>query len=234
MTLLARNRLRGAAARTARRARIGMRRIRRDNRAIAMVEFALLMPFLVSAGMGGIEIGNMALVHTRMSQIALSSADNVSRIATGSALGLPQVRETDINDAFAGAELSSGSMRLGRYGRIIVSSLQRNADGGQTIAWQRCYGDRDAYSNYGVEGTGATGTAFPGMGPEDQEVTAPVGSAVIYVELEYEYQPLVFSRIPWNRVVRTEAAYNIREARDLSQVYNPSPAATVNRCPPRP
>src|SRR3546814_13154337 len=44
------------------------------------------------------------------------------------------------------------------HGRIILSSLERNDDGGQWIHWQRCYGDLDVESSYGEAGDGEEGT----------------------------------------------------------------------------
>src|SRR3546814_1196324 len=67
------------------------------------------------------------------------------------------------------------------HGRIILSSLERNADGGQQIHWQRCYGDLDVASSYGEAGDGEEGTDFPGMGPDGAEVTAAAGAAVMFV-----------------------------------------------------
>src|SRR3546814_7043487 len=130
----------------------------------------------------------------------------------------PQVREVDINEVFAGAERQAAGLDLENNGRIILSSLQRNDDGGQTIKWQRCYGNMEVASAYGVEGTGATGTDFKGMGPVGREVTASAGTAIMFVEVTYEYQPLLFGDWLGPRTIRSTAAYNIHAARDLSGV----------------
>lgn len=202
----------------------------RDKRGVAMIELGITLPFMVLLGFGGLEIASLTLANTRMSQIALSTADNASRIAFGSGLSLPRVREVDINDVFRGAELQADGLELGERGRVILSSLEQNPDGGQWIRWQRCYGDMDVDSAYGVQGTGATGTAFPGMGPEGREVTADMGTAVMFVEIIYEYKPLLYGKWLGPKEIRSTAAFNIREARDMSQVYNPNPAAVVANC----
>lgn len=216
-----------------RRAKSGMARLlrlARDSRATVMVEMAFTLPLLVFVGFGGLEIANLTLVNTRISQAALSAADNASRIAYGSNLSLPRVREVDINEVFTGIDQQAAGLNFRNNGRIILSSLERNADGGQWIHWQRCYGAYPASSSYGLEGTGKTGTGFAGMGPAGREVTAVAGTAVMFVEVVYKYQPLAFANWLGPRVIRTTAAFNIREGRDLSQVYNPSPAATKSSC----
>lgn len=193
----------------------------RDRRATVLVEMAFCIPFLIFVGFGGLEMANLTFAHTRISQIGLSAADNASRIAVGNNLSLPRVRELDINEVFTGVQEQGGNLDFAAHGRIILSSLERNGDGGQTIKWQRCFGNLNVDSSYGVEGDGATGTDFPGMGPAGGEVTAATGTAVMFVEIVYEYQPLLYGEWLGEKTIRSTAAFNIREARDLSQVYGP-------------
>lgn len=209
-----------------RRARIAGRRLSRNARGAVMIEMAFAIPLLVMIGFGGLEIANLTLVNTRISQIGLSVADNASRIAAGSNLALPQVREADINEVFAGIEKQGDGLDFQEHGRIILSSLQRNNDGGQTIKWQRCYGKLAVSSAYGPEGTGATGTSFAGMGPKGKEVTAAGGSAVMFVEITYKYQPLLYGKWLGPKTIHSTAAFNIRETRDLTQVYSPGTKAS--------
>lgn len=194
-----------------------------------MLEMAFSIPFLVLVGFGGLEIANLTLVNTRISQIGLSVADNASRIAAGSNLALPQVREADINEVFAGVEKQGGGLNFKENGRIILSSLERNDDGGQWIHWQRCYGDLDIESEFGPEGTGETGTDFAGMGPSGQEVTAAQGTAVMFVEVSYNYQPLLYGKWLGARTIKSTAAFNIREARNLTGgVFAPGDPSTCD------
>lgn len=192
-----------------------------DDRATVIIEMAFAVPLLVVLGFGGLEMAYLTLANTRISQIGLSAADNASRVAAGASLSLPQIRELDINELFTGVEEQAEGLDFKKHGRIILSSLERNADGGQWIHWQRCYGDLKVISSYGVEGTGKTGTTFKGMGPTNREVTAASGTAVMFVEIVYEYQPLAFGAWLGPRTIRSTAAFNIRESRDLNKVYSP-------------
>lgn len=205
--------------------RIAARRLLRNARGAVMIEMAFVIPLLVLIGFGGLEIANLTLVNTRISQLGLSVADNASRIAAGSNLALPQVREADINEVFAGIEKQGSGLDFQEHGRIILSSLQRNDDGGQTIKWQRCYGKLAVSSAYGPEGTGATGKSFVGMGDKGKEVTAAGGTAVMFVEITYTYQPLLYGKWLGPRTLKSTAAFNIRETRDLTQVYSPGTKA---------
>ncbi len=219
-----------------RRAKIALRRrarhLRRDTRALAMIEMAVTLPTLLLLSFGGLEISSLMLAHTRISNIALSVADNASRIASDSGLANPQVREVDVNDVFRGAQIESGTMNLLANGRVILSSLELNDDGGQWIHWQRCYGNMNMSSAYGPQGTGATGTGFAGMGEDGKEVKAGESNPIMFVEITYRYQPAVLASL-YNAPIDIdyEAAFAVRDARDTSQIFNPNPSATVATCP---
>lgn len=206
------------------------RRLRRETRAVAMIETAFTIPTLLFTSFAGLEIANLMITHTKVSALALAAADNASRIAAGSNLAQPQVREVDVNDVFTGSQLQSGSLDLKAHGRIILSSLETNIQGGQWIHWQRCYGDRPYGSSYGKEGQGLTGTTFAGMGATGKEVRASPGAPVMFVEVFYDYAPFMFASWIGSKGIRYTAAFNVRDARDTSQIYNPAPAALRNTC----
>ena len=100
-----------------------LRRLRRDRAAISAVEFALVTPLMMTVGLGTIELANMTLVYTRVSQVAIQVADNTSRAkqATGSSGAM--MREYDVNDAFAQASLVYSWLDLYNYGRVIFLRL---------------------------------------------------------------------------------------------------------------
>ncbi len=222
--------LRLLGLRLARRARRARRaRLVQDSRATVMIEMAFCIPLMVLLGFGGLEMANLTLANTRISQIGLGVADNASRIAIGSNLSLPRIREIDVNEVFTGAEKQAGGLDLKARGKVILSSLERNDDDGQWIHWQRCYGNLAVQSSFGKQGDGATGTAFKGMGPVGKEVKAPLGSAVMFVEIVYTYKPLAYGKWLGARTIRSTAAFNIREGRDLDQLY-PSAGVTPSTC----
>ena len=203
----------------------------KDVRATIMIEMAFAIPILVLVGFAGMEIANATLAQSRISQIALSLADNASRITGGSSLSQSLVRERDINEIFSAAKYQSGELDIEAHGRIILSSLELNADDGQWIHWQRCFGNLAHASSYGNEGAGSSGTGFAGMGTADSEIKAIGGTAVMFVEIAYTYQPIVYGEWLGTKTFTTTAAYHIREDRDLSSgVVNPEPQSSVSGC----
>lgn len=198
---------------------------------VAAIEFALSLPFLLLAGLYGVETANLAVTTMRISQIAMQIADDASRIGNQSTLQDKKVYESDINDLLLGGSLQGGGLDLLKNGRVILSSLEvAPGTSNQYIHWQRCKGLVRTTSAYGSEGTGATG-GLPGMGPADSLVTANAGDAVMFVEITYDYQPIVGPMFSPSRRISTTASFNVRDSRDLSQVYqldasNPAPVAS--------
>lgn len=214
-----------------------LRRLRRDNRAVAMTEFALAAPLMLTAGLGGLEAANLAVTHMKISQAAMQIADNASRIGDETVLKDRPISETDIIDLLMGADLQTGGkLDLYKFGRVILSSLETDpADPDQQwIHWQRCMGEFDATSSYGVEGDGLGDPSFVGMGPAGLEVMAMPGDAVMFVEIVYEYQPIITDAWVGDRMIRAHAAFTVRDDRDLSQIHQEDPldpveAATCNK-----
>jgi Flp pilus assembly protein TadG len=211
-----------------------------DQSGAMIIEFAFTIPVFVLLSMTALELVNLALAHMRVSQIAMTVADNLSRAKTSVPLGLPRLREVDVNDTLLGAGIQGSSLfDVLDNGRIIVSSLQRNSSGRQTIAWQRCKGTLNVASAYGVQGATqpSTGTSgFQGMGRSTSLVRAEANSAIIFAEVVYDYQPMIGEWLLGTIRLRKEAAYYVRDDRDLvggtagNGMYNPSPSATVSAC----
>jgi len=199
---------------------------------VAVVEFALALPILIAVGMLGLETAHLAVVNMRISQVAAHIADNASRIGDGSLLENRRIYESDIIDVLQGADIQAGSeIDLYTHGRVVISSLQYDDEtSSQFIKWQRCLGDKAFVSAYGGEGTGLDGTLL-GMGPAGEVVTAMSGEPVIFVEVAYDYQPLITNALAPNRVIRAEASFLVRDDRDTTQIYqrnatSPDPVLT--------
>jgi hypothetical protein len=209
-----------------------LRALWKNRSGVAIVEFALATPVVLSVSLAGLELTNFTLAKMRVSQLALHVADNGSRIGTNSLLTDPQISETQINDLITGANLQSGNLGLLARGRVIISSLEPDPSnsGKYYIHWQRCKGLKNVTSSYGTQGT----NNMTAMGPTARQVTAPTGSGVIYVEIVYDYKPLVFTRLVPSSTIREVAAMTVRDRRDFNGnsgvgVYN-TEGATASAC----
>lgn len=207
-----------------------VRRLRRDCSGVAMIEFAYTVPVFLVLMSGGLELTNYAAMHMRISQVAVSLADNASRAKQSVVSGVPRIREADVNEVFAAAVMQAEGLELRDRGRLILSSVEANPQGGQWIHWQRCFGGAGYPSSFGREGNGATGTGLTGVGPAGRQIAAEPGSAIMFVEVVYDYRPLMFGDFVNNAPIRKTAAMYVRDNRDLTAIYNPSPSATPSRC----
>lgn len=211
------------------------RRLKRNTSGLAAIEFALTLPFLLGAGLMGLEVANRTIVEMRISAIASQMADNAARIGDQSMLAKRKIYEFDINDLLYGAEYQ-GAERLDLYqhGRVIISSLEvvPGTEDQQYIHWQRCMGAKNHNSSYGAEGDGEI-NGISGMGPVGSQVIAFEGEAVMFVEISYDYQAIFIPPFGFDDEVQAIASYPVRSDRDLTQIYqrdesDPDPIAACD------
>lgn len=218
-----------------RRVRALANRLKADRKGLALTEFAFSLPILLAIGMYGFETANLALSNLRVSNIAMIVADNNARVRDS-------IDEANVIEIMVGAKATGTGMGLAENGRIIVSSLEPTTDGtAQWIRWQRCDGALNVASNYGAPktstGTNITnGTEFyatnrssassapssqshssarlGSVGPAGRQIMAQPGTAVILVEIIYNYQPIVGNWVFGPTQIRYENAFIVRQRTD--------------------
>jgi hypothetical protein len=197
-----------------------LRRLWSAEQGVALIEFAVSLPVLLMLGLGGIELANFAVAHLRTSQIALTTADNASRVRES-------IDEADVNELFLGSEIAGSSFKFKENGRITLSSLEVNPKGdGQWIRWQRCMGDKSYPPQYGRQGKGKNDRSLQAMGPPGRQIAALPGTAVMFVEAAYDYQPIVPNPFTSATTITYTAAFNVRE-RDSNAITNLSNRAAA-------
>jgi hypothetical protein len=203
-------------------------RLRRDTSGLALLEFAFSLPIFLTMSLTGAELTNYIITRMRVSQIALQVADNAARIGSGTQLEAKKITEADINDLLTGAGLQSGELNLLTRGRVIVSSLEPDTTnaGKFTIRWQRCGGLQAPVSRYGIAGA----KNLAGMGPAPQ-ITAPADGVTMFVEVFYDYQPLIKTSLSPSTSMDEIASMMVRDRRDTSDDSklgngNPNPNPT--------
>lgn len=234
-------------------ARLAMlaRSLRRDRSGLALMEFAFTLPIVMAMGGWGVELSYFAVSNLRVSQAAVNLADNASRVGLVTGTNVTQLREVDINDVLQGTKLESAGIKLTQFGRITLSSLENVQQAQDTarvqrIHWQRClgmmagagydsgYGSTDAADGTTVDTPSSRaneGIAKPnGMGDAGKEVKAPNDSGVMFVEVNYRYRPLFGSMFVSPQIIHYTQSFVVRDNRDFTRIYNPSPTATLSTC----
>jgi len=205
-----------------------MRQFRSDVRGLALVEFAITAPILITLGLAGAEVTNMAVAVMRVNQISTAISDNIARVRDS-------IDEADVNEALLSAKFIGTGINFNANGRVVASSVEPNGQtgttAGQYIRWQRCTGAlnvTDSQPKYGIEGKGLNNASLPYMGASTRKIVAGSGSALIFVEVTYKYQPLVSARFFGTPVLRSESVYNVRERN--SQVLGTVAGTTASVC----
>lgn len=214
--------------------------LRKDRSGLALVEFAISLPFFLGLAVAGVETANYAATTMQVNQIVVHVADNAARMGTNSLLSAKRVSEIDINDVFTGARHEGRGLLVDGFhpyrdpgtnqvvqrgnARIFMSSVEPvsnpNNSSKYKLAWQRCSGPGTHYQPlYGKVGTHSN---VDGVGPAGRQITAPDYGAVMFAEMHYHYTPMLelgFSNLVERDLVAT-AAMIVRDSRDFTQIYN--------------
>ncbi|KQN70808.1 TadE/TadG family type IV pilus assembly protein [Sphingomonas sp. Leaf62] len=196
-------------------------------RGVALLEFALALPVVLTIGLCAVELCNFGVQQLRLSQATQTLADNISRVGVDTNAATQQLREADVNEVIGGLRRQTEALGVTTNGRVTISSLETK-DGAQWIHWQRCVGLKrgPGYdSSFGREGDGGTsGSTFRGMGDPAKPVQAPDRAAVIFVEINFDYQPLLPTFFLGNPKLQQTAAFIVRDNRWLQDgVRDPVP-----------
>lgn len=192
-----------------------LRRLHRDSSGLAMLEFAFTLPIFATLCLGGAELTNFIITKMRVSQIALHLADNAARIGSGTQLQAKTISEADINDLLIGADMQSGELGLLANGRVIISSIEPdpNNTGKSMIRWQRCKGNKTSLSsNYGSAGDNNK----TGFGPTGRQVAAATDGVTMFVEVRFQYKPLIKTSLSPDTEFDEIASMMVRDRRDTS------------------
>lgn len=212
-----------------------LRRLKRNQSGLAMVEFAVSLPFFIGLVVGGVETANYASVIMQLNQITLHTADGAARIGSSTVNANKTISEAQIKDVFEGALREGDRIAVGGSHSytdpitgvpsirgntlIILSSVEQTQPFNAStpryrIRWQRCTGTATFYtSNYG---TRSNSTSVTGIGPTGRQVVPPPDGVLMFVELQYYFRPLIvngFSRLT-NRTISQIASAVVRENRD--------------------
>lgn len=208
-----------------------LRRLRDDRSGLALLEFAFILPIFIVLSLTGAEVTNYIITRMRVSQMALHLADNAARLGVGSLLQAKTIREKDINDMFVGTDLQAGELDIFDKGRVIVTSVEPmanpNTTGKYKMAWSRCKGLTSYTPRYKRAGMSNT-TNQNGFGI-DEKVKAPDDGATMFIEVYYQYTPLVKTSLSPSTTMTEVASMMVRDRRDLTRIYN-AEAVTPSTC----
>jgi hypothetical protein len=168
--------------------RLFRRNLRRNERGMAFMEFALMSPVLLGMILGGLEFAHYMAAGQKIQKLAHMTADLVARSTL-------QPNEAQINDIFLALDVAARPFTVRDDGRVILTGIvgivnTETGDVENKLVWQRCSGDAARFqSAYGEEDE---------LTPEERPnvelpggVVVPQGQMVVVSEVHLRYRPLL-------------------------------------------
>jgi Flp pilus assembly pilin Flp len=152
-----------------------LRRLKRDVRGVAAIEFALLLPVLIALLIGCLEVTFKIWSTQKAEKLAVTLSDVVAQSTAVTSADLTQLTGAvdKIMDPFPfGAD----------KGKVIISSVYwEQGDDQPVVNWQCSYGGYSASSKFGTQGADATLPDGFTLNEKDN---------IIITEVFYEYEPI--------------------------------------------
>jgi Flp pilus assembly protein TadG len=143
-------------------------KVARDERAVSAVEFALLLPVMVTLYLGTVEISQGIAADRKVSLTARTAADLVSQVTSVSNSDM-----TNVLDATTTVMAPYSSSNL----KVTVTSITIDANSNATVSWS-CTKNGTAYAK------GATVSSLPAA-------LKVASSTLIWSEVTYSYKPTI-------------------------------------------
>jgi Flp pilus assembly protein TadG len=153
---------------------------RRNDRGVAAIEFALILPILALLLLGCFEVPKLVLLYQKIARTSSGVADLVAQADN-------PLTTNQMTDIFIAAQNMMQPYDLLTNGEVIVSSVNNPDNNGVIITWQVTMGADTTPSKLGAANT--SNPPLPsGIGPASNE-------EVIATEVYYNYTPIFKSYI---------------------------------------
>jgi Flp pilus assembly protein TadG len=100
--------------------------LRRDQRGVSAVEFAMLLPLMLTLYLGAVELSQGVSIHRKVTLTARTVADLASQVTT--------INNTDMTNMLKAAEAVIAPFPPGEL-KVTVSAVNIDANGVATVAW---------------------------------------------------------------------------------------------------
>ena len=174
-----------------------LRRLCRACEGVSLIEFAMMAPVITFLMLGGVETGRYVLLQQKLSRLAISTSDLMSRAQAATV--------EDIEQVFAAAEYSMQPFALGEDGIIYITSVTSDDDVAAIprVDWQRSGGGTLSHASQVGSTEGSPATLPDGFDLEPDQ-------NIIVVEVYYDYTPFFFDGVMQPKTVGQRALHRPR------------------------
>ena len=181
-------------------------------------------------GLVGLETANLAMAHLRVSNIAMLTADNAARVRDS-------IDEANVDRA-ADRRQDDRRQHPVPPERPDHPVEHRAQHGRRRAAPAPASGSAGSAATAAGTSSRATARRAPArptpslqaVGPAGNQISASAGTAVMVVEVDYDYQPLVSDAIFGPRIIRYESAFNVRQRDQPGAEERRQPATPAQTC----
>lgn len=156
---------------------LAVRRFREEEKAVAAVEFALIVPFLITLYLGSIEAAALFTVDKRINSISSTIGDLVAQWDPD---------DGDLTASTLSDYLNASTGILAPYPttglKIVVTLVQVKNNGTTKVLWSK------ANASGAVK---TTGNSYTDLGSSTQMNSVSRGGCVVAAEVIYSYKPLL-------------------------------------------
>jgi Flp pilus assembly protein TadG len=189
-------------------------RLARCTRGVAAIEFGMIVPIMFMLFVGAVEFSLAITVDRRVTQVAASTADLVSRQTT--------VTDTQVDGLFQIIQQLMSPYSSGTPLKLNVVSV--GADPGNASLVRVCWSRNGPNGGANSYSDGASYAGLPAG-------ILTAGTSVIVAEVKYDYQPLIVSPISYfvtSNIVMSETFY--LKPRLSSEVVNVTNTSSPRHC----
>ena len=157
--------------------------IKKKEEGVAVLEFAMAVPVIVTLLMGTIDLVTYVIAHQRISRAAYTMSNLLTQMDKG-------LKEAQVSDMMLALNRVSDPYDIALNGKATMTAIigigtDGAAPDSYKVAWKRCYGAGSGSSSYGAENTTVAQSAFP--------VNTIVTSSQILIvtEITYDFEPML-------------------------------------------
>jgi len=159
------------------------KRLQKNQKGIALIEFAIAAPVLTALLMSTIDLTVYLVAHQRIAR----SAYTMSNLMTQMDQGLTEAQVSDmmlaLNQVSSPFDVSTDGVAT--ITAIIGQGLDGQAADSYSVAWQRCYGVKPSGSKFGTAGTAVAIGDFP------DNTIVTTSQILVVTEVDYTFTPIL-------------------------------------------
>ena len=158
-----------------------LRRFAKDERGVAAIEFALVLPIMALLLLGCFEVPRFVMVYQKIARTSSGVADLVAQADD-------PITSAQMTDVFSASKMMMQPYDVAANGVVIVSSINNPTGGtGVKITWQRRNGTVTTLSKLGIQG--ATPVNVPAG------LTPALDEELLTAEVYFNYTPIFKTQI---------------------------------------